>query len=506
AKQDVTAEKVKITCNFSGNASEYFTINANETLLGKGKLVIEDSLQDPGIAFNYNEILSLNQYWDGNAALNFDTVIVDGEWKPFEQLAVTIDSIRPLSLRAGTDDLLTIYGSGFGTTQGNSYVEFTNAFEGTVNGVDWIQPLLTDYNFWSETKIEVFVPSVAKDGVYTEYAGSGKIRVKIVNNSVKTSSESLNVRFAVDNRARADIGQSELKRKKVRLIGDFSEDNSGYVLYYSENFKNLSGAVPAFERALCTWIQTDNINFKIKDYPDIAPFYQQYACQIILSDLLPDGNPSSTKAVTTKEYFSACLDGNGSILKFALKKFDIYFRQFEDWYVNQEYDPTLPFSFWENNHDLESFALHELGHAQLLLHVNQNDDIMYFEVLTPNRTPHTNDIEGGDYIKQISNIAEPNCTINPMIQLDDCTSSYLEALNIKKQIEYWPNPSFNNLFIESSKIIENIKIFDLLGRVQLETFPNSKSISINVSMLNQGIYFGVLKEGNNFHQIKFEKL
>lgn len=506
-QSNATSSKVKIELVPVGVLTGLTTIGAAEQLLAKGKITIQNLLADPGITYDIAEMQSMSKFYEGGLAQVFDTVIVEGDWRFFEQFAPQIENIAPLSLRAGTDDVLTITGTGFGSAQGNSYVQFTNAFEGTTNGVEWIQPLSGDYISWTATEIKVFVPSIGLgdgSGDPTQYAGTGKVRVR-VGSSTATSNQKLTVRLAADNRALTDVGAPIFKRKKVRLIGDFGEFE-GYTLYYNQSFKDLNGAIPAFERALCTWVQSSNINFRVKEYSEIEVDYQPYACQILLTNSLPSGTGSSTKAITIKNYYLGCLDVNGNVIKASLKKFDIYFRQSANWYVNPEYDPTLPFSFWEANQDLESFAIHELGHAQLLLHVNQPADVMYYEILTPNRSLNGGDVEGGNYIKGISIIDEPGCNINPVVLNSDCGLIPTFEIGKEAQLELHPNPVGNQLIIESPHQIQELKIFNNLGVLVIESVANSNISVSDVSKLNAGLYFALVKNNNKYYALKFVKI
>jgi hypothetical protein len=488
-KSDISSEKARIELvSTAGNFNNLTIIDASEQLLAQGKITIQNIFSEPNIEYDIAEVKSLNRFFNGEVLQAFDTIVVEGDWKNIEGGVFEIRDIGPLSLRAGTDDLLTITGTGFGNTRGSSFVQFTNAFEGITNGVQWIEPLPTDYNLWSDTKIEVFVPSVAKGGVYTEYAGTGKIRVK-VGSQTRTSAQTVTVRLAADNRALTDAGSSELRRKKVRLIGEFGEDG-GYTLYYNDAFKGLSGAVPAFERALCTWIQSSNVNFRIKTLAEIDPVYQQYACQVLLGPL-PSGTSSSTKAITVKNYYLGCQAPNGDVIKGTLKKFDIFFRQGAD---------------WQGNLDMESYALHELGHAQLLLHVNQTDDVMYYEILGTKRILKAGDTEGGNYIKSISIVNESNCSIARMVPNSDCSLIPTNEAVQNIRIQYVPNPTSNQITIESSIVIDEIKIFDNLGKSIFTFSPNSNKAVLDVLEINSGVYFGIIKSGNAYQNVKFIKI
>ncbi|MBP7680218.1 MAG: T9SS type A sorting domain-containing protein [Saprospiraceae bacterium] len=499
AKQDVTAEKVKITCNFSGNASEYFTINANETLLGKGKLVIEDLLQDPGIAFNYNEILSLNQYWDGNAALNFDTVIVDGEWKPFEQLAVTIDSIRPLSLRAGVGDTLTIYGNGFESTQGNIKVQLRNAHMGDMV-INWINILPHDINYWSNNLIKIIIPTFAElenDGtISTEnYAGTGKVRVYKNIFQYDISSEILEIRFALLNQNTQGITQPYNTSFQTKLIDD--NQAGGYTIYFSNEFKSYFGASNAFNRALTKWRCNSGVNFKIVDsiYLENPTLHQR----VSFDNSLPTGAVSTLASTSPSNLSCNSQQSPFNVVGTHIGSFSIKFNSNFDWHTSEDMPSSLP----TNTKDLESVALHELGHAQGLLHSNQHNDLMYFTDLTP---PYRRDIgafdaEGSIYQVSVSTLPPPaNTSCKPplvKVPVEECMTTNIEESNFSKKILLAPNPTSGVLNIyfntqESSTFLD-IQFINLLGEVILLEKLNSNTIDI--SKLPQGIYFAKIRTG-----------
>lgn len=503
SKTDLAANKVQIQLQTVGSVSGLATLTTSEQLLASGSLTIENIFADPGLFYDIDQMLALNKFYNTDAGgfpQLFDTVVVDTDF-PFELYVPQIDNISPLSLRAGTDDVLTITGSGFGNTQGSSFVQFTNAYEGVTNGVDWIQPLSGDYLSWSENEIKVIVPSVGLgggSGDVTQYAGTGKVRVR-VSGSTATSSQILTVRLAADNRPLTDIGSNIPKRKKVRLVGDFSEDIFGYTLYYDNDFKNLSGATDAFERALCTWTQSSNINFRIKEFSAISdPLYQQLACKISLTNSFPAGVSSSTKAFTSKSYTN-CPDANGNTAIVLLQKFEMYFRKNADWYTDSNFDPTLPNSYWENHPDLESYSLHELGHAQLLLHVNQVDDVMYYEVLGPKRVLKDGDVEGGNYIKDISVAPLPSTcnNYNPIGTNSDCSvNPTIEA--IIEDYNLFPNPTGEFLLCKLAASGQFFaEVFDSHGRLVLSEKIFGNEFIFDVSQLRQSAYILKITDSNH---------
>ena len=57
----------------------------------------------------------------------------------------------------------------------------------------------------------------------------------------------------------------------------------------------------------------------------------------------------------------------------------------------------------------------------------------------------------------------------------------------EENIIFYPNPSSNYIFWSDSRI-ENIKLFNIEGRVQ-EIFIDNKSRKIDISKLTPGLYF-----------------
>lgn len=442
SKTDLASNKVQIQLQTVGSVSGLTTLTTSEQLLASGSLAIENIFADPGLFYDTEEMLALNKFYNTDAGgfpQLFDTVVVDTDF-PFELYAPVIDSIRPLSLRAGTSDVLTIYGKNFGNTQGSSYVEFTDASEGITNGINWIQPLTKDYTSWSENQIKVVVPSVCIDNNTTTtdvYTGTGKVRVRVSGSTVQ-SDEKLIVRFAAYNTFYPDSGGVD-KRKIVRLA-DWNE-NGGYNLYYTNELKNLTGGVAAFERALNTWRCATNINFVVID--TTPPSYLlPFRCRIHYG-ALPAGVPSSTKATTTPT-FGSCANGPNAIFLGYMKNFDMVFKSSG---INWHTATSMPTLNWNTELDFESFALHELGHAGLLRHTNNGDDLMYYRVEEYKRELEANDLEGGIYEKDLGISNDPNNCTTPMSPYL-CTNSIDEGDQGWKFIKIVPNPISEQFYIE----------------------------------------------------------
>jgi len=85
----------------------------------------------------------------------------------------------------------------------------------------------------------------------------------------------------------------------------------------------------------------------------------------------------------------------------------------------------------------------------------------------------------------------------PAIQdIDD-----FSALNFK----FYPNPVLNVLNIQTNATVDQIAIYDVLGGLVLEEFPNAISPTIKMNSLNDGVYFVKVTIGDASKTVKIMK-
>ncbi|WP_026450931.1 T9SS type A sorting domain-containing protein [Aequorivita capsosiphonis] len=60
------------------------------------------------------------------------------------------------------------------------------------------------------------------------------------------------------------------------------------------------------------------------------------------------------------------------------------------------------------------------------------------------------------------------------------------------EIALYPNPSANNIFVEANGQIQNIEVFDLMGRKVLEVSPLAEKTELSLSHLTTGMYLAVI--------------
>jgi Secretion system C-terminal sorting domain len=111
-------------------------------------------------------------------------------------------------------------------------------------------------------------------------------------------------------------------------------------------------------------------------------------------------------------------------------------------------------------------------------------------------TPIT--FENGDHVNFLSNINE--CLGAMPTRLNPNLGSV--ASDLKSDFEIYPNPTSSTLTIKSNKKIDEIKVFDSLGR---RVLAEQSTDTLDVSNLQNGTYFVKIVSGNLTQNSKFIK-
>ncbi len=269
----------------------------------------------------------------------------------------------------------------------------------------------------------------------------------------------------------------------------------GQSIYYAPNFLAVPNATAAFERALETWRCATFINYKVRNVADIPDTL--VAAKVEFATL--DVGVVTVLGITENHPTSPCTDPNGVVIGAKRPRFVIQFNSILDWHTDTLMPPNLP----SDSFDLESRALHELGHAHLLVHTNNPNDLMYFEDVTPpyNRELQQNDLDGGHYIVGISLNIPANCTPS-MIPLNpiNCggATSVFELGNRQFSVKIVPNPAFTTfeLNIASDNSLSSVglraQLFTLTGVELFNRQIRNTTTTYDVSNIPAGVYILVL--------------
>jgi hypothetical protein len=388
-------------------------------------------------------------------------------------LASQIVSFSPTEITAGTNSILTINGNNFGNSKSNSRVLFKNANDG---GVTFIEPLITDYISWSNTKIMVKVPSNAGSGIF-----------KVETNSATFNSAPLVIRWSRTN---------YIKDNKTFL--PVLIDNSatgGYFFSIEGKLKTDTSFYNRTTEALLNWRCNTGINFTLNSSTSLENESTISFAQ--------NGELNEGVLGICYSNFSSC---NGN-----------------DWYLKNMEIKILDTSIWNtslnlpgnNQFDYCSVITHELGHGTQLSHVISISDVMNFSISKgqTKRILSQENINGTTAIinKSIEGI---NCTqkVHRTISAESCDNVFFTYFSIDKS-RIFPNPAKDKLimeiFLDNNYDIE-WNIFDASGKLIERFFPEQKqaglinfTLDLDSKKYLPGIYFLQLKAGNNLIKKKF---
>jgi PKD repeat protein len=296
-------------------------------------------------------------------------------------LAASISSISPTISNAGRGSILTISGSGFGASRtGNAKVEFKNGNDG---GATWTSPATSQYVSWSDTEIQVRIPTLA---------GTGQVRVTAADNSTAVSGQTLTIDYSLLN--------TSLNR--IWLNGQ--NGNGGHTFVFNSSF----GVNPtdAAKRALQSWRCNTFVNFAVSaNTTSINQSAKDGVNVISFNASLPAGALG-----VTYNWYAACAAN-----QYFNDEFDMIFSPAPGFGWNFGPGPTTG-----NRYDFETVVVHELGHAHQLGHVINANYVMHY-ALGPNTDKRTlnpvSDIAGGSDVVSFSTATKP-CGPDEMIALN----------------------------------------------------------------------------------------
>ncbi|WOD44776.1 T9SS type A sorting domain-containing protein [Hwangdonia lutea] len=413
-------------------------------------------------------------------------------------LAVTIANISPTSIVAGEKAILTITGSGFGTTAGT--IGFPNADDGGATLTSELLapddspapiPIASQIINWNDTTIEVEVPTEA---------GTGPVSVFHSSNGMQaSSSQTLTVTHAELNVVSAGTAY------QVQHVND--NGSGGYTWEMFTDFFNDTehpGAKAAFESALDSWRCETKVNWTVSGVATTVDVIG------VDGDIPPDGrldadgtnvvrfdNGSELEAGVLgrcTSWYSGCSTGGTPNANWFVSEIDVVFDDATDWYFGSGF-PSF------SQYDFHSVALHELGHAHQLGHViddspqldNSNDVMIYaLQNSEQQRVLSTENIAGGNSVHDRSTTIVPCGGTSVMSDSTICNLS-VEEDELNNAITLYPNPAKNQFHIYKASFInlEKAVIYDISGRLISEHDLSNPSNTKTIKMQNasKGIYF-----------------
>lgn len=259
--------------------------------------------------------------------------------------AASVTSISPLNIPADGTRVLSIRGNGFGSLTDNAKIYMLNP--NFSSGKSYVAIPKSFITKWNNTLIQIKVPSF---DIRTNFPGVASGPVKIISSSGAevTSTQKVNVTY----------NQKKLDDQPIDLI---SHSNNGEIPFYVSNALKNDGALPAINRAFELWYCQTGIKFKIAGYVNTKCYTNDNKNVISYDD-----ECSITQLGFTRLAISMCSSKNDAYLR----DLDIIINRDKKWSFDLEKDS-------DGTSDFASTILHEMGHAHLLGHVLNKDDILY---------------------------------------------------------------------------------------------------------------------------------
>ena len=310
------------------------------------------------------------------------------KYKPLSSPVIT--SFGSNSANAGTGDLLTINGQGFGNSRGNGRIEFVDANFGDGRRVK--TPFAADYTVWNDTQIKVRIPP---------RAGSGNIKVATNDSSSFISINNFTINYAHLNATFTPTGG-----KEQFFPTDHINDNGkgGYTFQFNHRFKARSGMVNSFLRSLESWRCGTLMNWELGRDTSINTIKGDQVNIVKLSKF------GDSRLAVCYSFWNGCYT-SGSNMDWYVVELDIEADSSINWYLGNG-------NMGSAQYDFQSVLTHELGHGHQLGHVNASSEIMHYSISNGVKkfTLSNRDINGGLYVK------------NKSVNINVCAGNALKAL------------------------------------------------------------------------------
>ncbi len=412
-----------------------------------------------------------------------------------------ITSVSPSIVRGGVGDILTIYGTGFGATQGTGKVLFLNADD----NASWSPLDKRDSIFWSDNMIQVRVPSIVEgamiDGnAYKGTPGSGIIQI-LTNNGYETNNSNNNAYVEVVYSIRNYIDTTTNQKHRADVAGII--DASGYEFFPNAALFNDTFAYAIVLKGLNDWRCYSHINFSMNNNPIAQTTFRDTLNTIRFGTTFgPD-----IQAQTTI-WNNYCPTTN----RFYQPEIDITFRYPNNWWYDTSAVAPSPSLLDE---DLYQIVLHELTHAGLGNHVIDSLSVVSWN--SEERITHRainlyadSAMLGNIDVIQHSDTIVSCSAIKHVPSFNCYGTNAVEPIRSSNLFAIYPNPTNDRINIDISKAERcniDIIVFDNLGRkLKQVTTLHDGVISFSLKDYPIGVYFIKVFYNNKVFTSKILKL
>lgn len=415
-------------------------------------------------------------------------------------VAATITSISPTQIVAGNKSVLTISGSGFGTTKGT--VRFKNADNAGATTEDALETQIVS---WTDTEIKVEVPGKAGTGdVEVETTGGVKSQISgLVITHAFITIRYTDTQYNVQSGKEAEHHLHHVGSDHNASGSQTNFDNGAYLFKYHTDFKNNTAAVTSFEDGFDPIVCGSGIDFKISSTTTTAKSVEDN-----INSISFDTTQSGVLGQAVVRLTGGYQNCNG-VTQTCL---DMYWFYYEIDYVfdqNQSWDFDLDGNTTSSEYDFNAVVRHETGHAVGLGHVIDNQKLMHYSL---SKGPHQS-LNSNTMYTPIQNKITFDKATTPVqgMSTTDFSSCYTLSSGelADSPFTIYPNPTSGTLSINSKQPIEAATVYTVLGnRVQYASEAEgigTLQLLLNVSDLTQGVYFVSVETKLGSQSLRFIK-
>jgi len=417
---------------------------------------------------------------------------------------------------------LVVQGQNFGATRGSGNVYFIDANKPTAT---YPYTLLDDSDFisWSDNEIRIKVPSkINASGFTNKIPGSGIFYVKNNSGDSVLSNIQIDMPYGIKNSA-------TFGGKRRIEFANAENDSTAIIFKLHTNITTYSDPMAELivRRSVKEWSCNTLANF----YVDTVATSANVVGDGISSIYFVSSFTSATTLASTNMLTTWCTTITGDTVIYPV---EIDIKILLDpttigtgaWFIDTS--GALP----ANRHDFYEVVLHEVGHANILKHVNDINSVMYWTTKfsttasipeVSRRWISTNDGDGGFEVvdKSVASALSPSCAAKSATYMgESCDgTSIVLGMNRPKQtiinFTVYPNPVGNNGFNVAYELDKNstvnIRLFSHTGQFVRQYNEGTKTKGrytkeIDTNDMSSGMYFIILNTNQGQSSSKIIKM
>ncbi len=429
--------------------------------------------------------------------------------------APEISGWLPDEIVAGDNQTLTITGTGFGVYERGadpgmngtgSSVLFTNGDDHT-NNPQFIAASTEDFRIggilkWTDTEIQVKVPSTDYQTGIHGPASTGKFRIRNRCNEVAESDDDLKIPYALTN-FRLDV-DDVAKRLGLRNNNGLNGEQDGYEFQFGANVNSPNWAINipnAFDNALSTWCAETEIRFKRKVATTFAPFAANDGINHVIVGALATPNAQAALA-QSQAYFPIDCNGSGPADEdggFIMSDLDII--------INDD------FALSGTQSRARRVLEHELGHGHNINHARCFGFLCGGPLMHPEATTgiKSEDVDGGNSIFGDSqSIISNGCvgsSVPPVtITTGGCGTIVADREEQAVNLRIYPNPTAGHVWVSESGQLFSWTLSTTSGQILAAGKSQLSGFEIDFSAYPTGAYLLIISNEKGVGQYKIMKL